>query len=188
MFTKALKNVNSGIFRHEASKWTILVTAGIIVFIMKYLHARAATEDLLFVLFPTSTAVAIFQNTPYHFVGGKGFVFNDLAIVIDKSCAGGNFLMLCVSVLTLAAVMHLKKEKLTWLVLPACLAIAWILAIITNVIRINTAIILLKFDNRWPWVASHWFHEMQGSIIYLSFLIIVFYASSFLIKKITQPS
>src|SRR5688500_18802497 len=98
MITKSLKTL-SAFSSCEIRKCAIMFTAGALIFMMKYLHAKAGTKELMFILQPTSFAVQVFQNASSEFVPEKGFVFRDMNVVIDKSCAGGNFLMLCFSVL-----------------------------------------------------------------------------------------
>jgi exosortase K len=185
MITKSLKTL-SAFSIDEIRKWTIVFTAGALVFVMKYLHAKAGTEELLFILQPTSFAVQVFQNASSEFIPEKGFVFPDIDIVIDKSCAGGNFLILCFSVLIVSVFLNLNKKNLGWFLIPALLIVAWLMAIITNVIRINTAIFSLKLKTQWPVTASPWFHEMQGAIIYLTFLILIFSGANFTIKKLNR--
>src|SRR5690349_15620554 len=113
MIIKSLKTLSS-FSRDEIRTWSMVLVAGALVFIIKYLHARASTEDLLFILQPTSFAVQVFQKASAAFIPERGYVFRDLNIVIDKSCAGGNFFMLCFSVLIISVISNLSKEKLRW--------------------------------------------------------------------------
>src|SRR5688572_29565404 len=82
------------------NKTTIWITITLLAaFAMKWLHTQSDTQDLVFILYPVQAAVQLAFNT-YSTFDAAGFHFEELGIVIDKSCSGANFFILSFSLLS----------------------------------------------------------------------------------------
>ncbi|HEY1047874.1 MAG TPA: exosortase K, partial [Bacteroidia bacterium] len=78
----------------------------------KILYKYGNTEAFDFLIKPVATAVAIYYDSNYHYNSDHGFAFDDLMIVIDKSCSGFNFFTICmVSMLLIMAITPIDKKK-----------------------------------------------------------------------------
>lgn len=62
--------------------------------LLRYLFGVVPVEALDFLLFPVSKLVGFCLNSPGRFVEGAGYVYEGLQIIIERSCAGGNFLLI----------------------------------------------------------------------------------------------
>ena len=156
-----------------------VLTLGII---LKLLFSASATEDLLFVLSPVNSLVEVFTSSSATYVDDKGYWYADLNVVIDKSCAGINFLILCFCI-TASSTAQYYKPSVQWILIPFCLVLAYVLTIGVNSCRIISAITLLNAQANFAWIKSPWFHEAMGSIFYLTFLIATFLLITFVHRK-----
>ena len=139
--------------------------------VMKWLHMQSDTNDLLFVLFPVQAFVKIALNT-YSSYDASGFHFQELGIVIDKSCSGSNFLILSFCILSITIPYH----RYSYIKASALFAIAMVLSygitLIINLSRIMVSLELLRLKTTLPWITQPWVHETEGIFIYLSALLI----------------
>jgi exosortase K len=156
-----------------------VLTLGII---LKLLFSASATEDLLFVLSPVNSLVEVFTSSNATYVDGKGFWYADMNVVIDKSCAGINFLILCFCI-TACSTAQYYKSFVKWTLIPFCLVLAYVLTVGVNSCRIISAITLLNAQANFAWIKSSWFHEALGSVFYLTFLIATFLLVTFVHRK-----
>lgn len=156
-----------------------VLTLGII---LKFLFSAAATEDLLFVLSPVNSLVEVFTSSHSEYLIDEGYLYADLNVVIDKSCAGINFLILCFCITTFSVAQY-YKQSVQWILIPVCFVLAYVLTIGVNSCRIISAITLLNAQENFPWITSPWVHEAQGSIFYLTFLIGTFLLIKFIHRK-----
>lgn len=169
---------------NEQDTINVLFIACVLTFgiILKLLFSASATEDLLFVLSPVNAMVEMFTSSNAIYVDGKGYWYTDLNVVIDKSCAGINFLILCFCI-TACSTAQYYKPSVQWALIPFCLVLAYVLTIAANSCRIISAITLLNAQANFAWIKSPWFHEALGSIFYLTFLIAIFLVITFVHRK-----
>lgn len=165
-----------------------LLSGGGLLLILKALYAMASLEQLRFLLAPVSAILGSLHHAPYVFVPDAGYRFPSLHMVIDASCAGGNFMLLCVAVTGLACYQDFKPKHYRWWVIPTLLLIGWLLAIVANVARINLILVTREFSTQFFWIKSVRFHEAQGIVVYLITLMAAFLFTRFLIRRKTVLS
>src|SRR5689334_17420781 len=121
-------------------------------FMMKWLHMQSNTHDLLFILYPVQSAVQLSFNA-YSTFDEAGFHFETLGIVIDKSCSGANFFILCFSVLSATIPYYRYNYTKASLLFGSALIFSFAVTLIVNLSRITVAIALLQMQPRLPWLA-----------------------------------
>ena len=155
--------------------------------LLKVWYVRASNDDLAFLLRPTDTLIGLITNSPSVPRPDSGYFHPDLNLLIDKSCAGFNFWILCFVVLSFVAFKHLKRHLHLALSLSFALPCAYILTIIANTSRISIAIFLQDKTGAFFSENPTWWHEAQGVFVYLSFLIAIYLIAEFLLTKLTRP-
>jgi exosortase K len=152
--------------------------------LFKTFYSLATNDMLQFVLLPTSQLVSLFLHKSFVYSLETGFYFPALQITINKYCAGLNFFLITLlsTFLTLEISYQTFKQKLV-LFLCLCL-LTYLLTIFANVSRILIAIRsrYLPFE----WVETTWFHEAQGTFVYLSLLLLAYTSLVILHKKYTR--
>jgi exosortase K len=149
---------------------------------IKYFYSIAENNELDFILFPTHLLVEIWTGHQGIFEAEKGYIFSTLGICIDKSCAGLNFWV--ITFLSGGFAWAMKSPRLKYLpfYLAFLLCISFMTTIFTNSSRIFMAIIALK---SFPHLASFtWFHEVQGTFIFLHALFLFYLGIAYFIDSI----
>lgn len=135
---------------------------------LKWWYRTASTEQLGFILRPVSALVGLLTNSASTYSTEDGFTFPALAIRIDRSCSGVNFL-----IITLAsfAVLILRRPDggcarpfLLLLAVP----IAYVVAVVANTSRIISTLFLQRFDL----LAAPRAHEAFGAFVFIGFLLL----------------
>ncbi|MBD2768930.1 exosortase K [Hymenobacter sp. BT664] len=148
----------------------------------KLLYAQATTADVRFLLAPTNALVEIMLSSTSVFDAGRGYVHPGLRIVIDKSCAGGNFWLL--SWLLLAATYLHQHGRRPALAVLALVVVSFGLTLLVNAARIVGAVTLgrvLPVGGPPP----GWLHEAQGALVYLFSLVAAHCALLYFLFKTT---
>ncbi|QZT37189.1 exosortase K [Halosquirtibacter xylanolyticus] len=141
--------------------------------IMKFWFRTFGNDQLLFLLYPTNSIIELITGDQAIYTSGSGFEHPRLNIIIEKSCSGYNFLLLCFLVLYFQSLKHSESLSEKAFQLVQYLAIAYISTIFINASRIIISIILKHsaIDNFR--ISRHIIHESIGVVTYLTFLLFV---------------
>ncbi len=148
------------------------LAAGIFL-MLKFVYTALDNDSLHFLLYPTNKCIEITTNSKAIYASETGFFHQNLNILIEKSCSGFNFLLLCFLLCYFTNVAYFKTAFAKILFLPITLIISYLFTIFVNTARILSAIVIERI---FPYSSKQfpWLHEAEGVFIYLSFLI-VFY-------------
>lgn len=142
---------------------------------LKYYFSHTNNDELYFLLKPTSTLVSFITGTSAVYTNTIGYHYEQLNIVIEKSCSGYHLcLLLFVSMSFLVIKYHQNLSgKIKYMLLVA--ASAWLLTILVNAARIWTSIIIQSITHcYWPqWQPA--IHEVIGVFINLSALLAAYF-------------
>lgn len=168
-----------------ARSWWIYGCAASLFGTLKLSYTQATTADLLWLLKPTNVLVAVALGSGSEFRVGEGFVHVGLNIVIDKSCSGFNFWLLCSAVLLLAGLQVGGQNGRRWWLLSLPV-VAYGLTVLVNAARIITAVSLQRalpeLGRRYAWL-----HEAEGVLVYLFFLILIYAGFQLLCYHLFRP-
>jgi exosortase K len=163
-----MKSMRSFLFAHAApyGLGVILAVA------LKYHYSVADSEDLQWILSPTSWFVQRLTGMPFEWEEHTGFVSRLHGIIIAPSCAGVNFLIIAFSTLyfTTARLMPNGRWRVLWLGIT--IGISYILTLGVNGLRIVAAISLYQADIYGGWLTPERAHRIEGTLIYFSSLLI----------------
>jgi exosortase K len=70
-----------------------------IFLLLKLGYTMADNNSLVFLLKPTNALVGLLTGSTSTYFADKGYFYSNLDIVIEKSCSGFNFLILCFGML-----------------------------------------------------------------------------------------
>lgn len=144
----------------------------------KWLQRDWGSDELQFLLYPVQQLVQIFTGLPAYYQAGEGYIFPQF--VIEKSCAGVNFLVICWCSLGWLSLYnrHLWLARVGALVL--CVPLSYCLCLAANTFRILSALML----QRLPGLHGPQVHEALGVVVYLSVLLL---ATSFFHYLLNLP-
>ncbi len=140
-------------------------------------------DDIRFLIAPTDAILEVFTGAKSIYKSNIGYYFSQLNIVIDKSCSGFNFLLICF--LMVSFVLLKSGIVRNWLVIPLSVLIAYATTIIANVSRIVGYLTIM--DNNINIAIDpkdEWLHQAEGIFVYLFFLILLYFMINQVIKKL----
>ncbi len=156
----------------------------IVLFVLlKFWFSTLQTDELLFLLAPISKILELSTGELSVYSSEHGFYYDRFNIVIDKSCSGYNYLLICFMVFYFQTVGHVKSTRCKILLVPVSLMLSYVLTIFVNSSRILVLLVsqdkissLLHLDLRIV-------HEAIGVVTYLLFLIISYLATEKILNK-----
>lgn len=158
---------------------------GILLFLgLKWMLRGADNDQLLFLLTPVNNVVSLVFNSSSIYSSAQGFFHESLDMAIDKSCAGSHFWLLCFLMLYFSMLPYFRHWSSKWMLLFTSLSIAYLASLFVNSSRI---ILLIIIENGLNYIHPI-IHQAVGIFIYLSFLILIYLTSIFLITKIVPPN
>jgi len=158
-----------------------LTLAGIF-FALKLGYVYCNDQDLYFLLKPTDALIGLITNSFSEFIPEQGFFHPDLNMIINKSCSGFNFLILCFLMLTVLFLQFSVTPSQKAAAFPLALLTAYMVTIFANTSRIATALFLRPYTTRF----YHWesvLHQAEGAFVYLAFLTAIYLISHTILSK-----
>jgi exosortase K len=163
--------------------------ASICVFILlKIFYSFANTDSLLFILKPTAKLVGLVTGADSAYIPNNGFFFDSLNIIIDSSCSGFNFLMICFVMLCFIILRYSAKTRFRFYAVPISLILAYVLAIFVNASRIIFYIVFDGYRNIISKENARLIHQFEGTFMYLSFLILIYICADLIFIKMKARS
>ena len=167
-------------------KEIIYLALALLTFIaLKFMYSHLDVEDVRFLLTPTNWGVSMLGGSSASFDAAHGYYHPQLNMVIDKSCSGYTFWLICFLMTVFVAIRSPKIPKP--LAIPMSLLLAYIVTIVANVSRITGYLMLTRNG-----IATHldaenkWLHEAEGIFVYLSFLIAFYLLFNHLTNKTAE--
>lgn len=144
--------------------------------LFKLYYIDATEADLFFLLKPVDIFVSLTTGCESIFLKDTGYWYESLNIIINKSCSGGNFLIMVYVMLFFLFIQH-KKIRLR--LIPWLLLLAWILTLFVNSSRIITSLFInsslpLFFRN----------HLAEGIFIYFLYLTGIYIITDKILTKV----
>ena len=158
--------------------------AVVLFILLKFGYTFAGNHELAFLLKPTDKLIGLLTNSYSVYLSDTGYYHEQLNIVVDKSCSGFSFWILCFLLLTYLAVRYFDKPLHKILTVPSALVCAYLLTIFVNTSRIFVSIVVQNQTKNILPTQQHLIHEAVGIITNLSFLVLAYYLTEkFLIHK-----
>lgn len=159
------------------------IAATFIFLSLKFGYKFISTDALLWLLKPVSFIVEIISGAKSVYVPEGGYYFKSLNIIINKSCSGFNFWLLCFLMLNGLALnfYHTFFQKTG--VLLASITIAYFITVLVNTCRIVSSIAIAQFNSIFL-IDEQLIHQATGILTNLTFLIIIYLTTNFILIKI----
>jgi len=165
---------------HTNKNLPYFFTAIGIFILLKFGFTKADNNDLIFLLKPTDKLVGLLTGSHSVYFSDSGYYHELLNILIDKSCSGFNFWVLCFLIFTYLTVKYFNKSLFKILTIPVALIGAYLMTIFVNTSRIFASIVVQTQTKNIFMNHQHILHEAIGIITNLTFLILAY----ILIEKI----
>lgn len=150
-----------------------LTAVGLFI-LLKFGYTLAENNDLTFLIKPTDKLVGFLTGSHSIYLSESGYYNERLDIIIDKSCSGFNFWILCYLLFTYLTVRYFDKTLNKILIIPTALIGAYLLTIFVNTSRIFASIVVQTQTKNILPNHQHLLHEAVGIITNLTFLILTY--------------
>ena len=150
------------------------LSATVIFIFLKFLFSYISSDGLLFLLQPTNYIIEVISNSESRYIYQQGYYNNSLNILINKSCSGFNFLLMCYLMLVFLIIGKLKKPACKAVSLPILFLFSYLLTLFANSSRIIMSIMIRNLGFEFSGINTSWLHQLQGGFVYLFFLISIY--------------
>jgi len=174
MFAKFTNNI-CGRKNHRAKRVAQLVTVLLCSVVVKQFYSTASVNHLRWILAPTTLIVELASGSRFNFESYAGYINGDHSFIIAASCAGINFLLTSFLMLALGRLWRNRTRTLSWTFIPLAALTAYIFTVVTNAVRITTALQLRAWSSQLTWLAPEQVHRVEGIIVYFGFLLLLFF-------------
>jgi len=154
------------------AKALALAAAALIAFGLKQHYAGARADDLAWILGPTATLVGAMTDATFRWQPQEGYFSRERLFLIEKSCAGINFMLAAFGMLVIATLPRVGSGASAARVVGVSLLASYAAAVMVNAVRIAIAM----------WLAAHPvtplsaadMHRLEGIVVYFGGLVLLY--------------
>ncbi len=149
---------------------------------LKAFFSQAGAEDLTWILKPVATLVSFSTGIGFRSDSTLGFVNQDHSLIIAPACAGVNFMVIGLLMISCLCISRLKmaREKIYCLLISP--VIVYGTAILVNSLRIIISIHLYEADIYAGIFTEELVHRLTGIIVYLSGLWLLYCIAEYVLR------
>jgi exosortase K len=152
----------------------MLAAAVLIAFAIKRHYADARADDLGWILSPTARLVGVMTGTTFTLQPGEGYFSPDRLFLIEKPCAGINFMVAAFGMLMLALLHRAGSGVSAARVLGASLLVSYSAAVLINAVRIAIAMWLAAHPVALSTFSAADVHRFEGIAVYFGGLVLLY--------------
>jgi len=156
------------------TKLCALAVGVLIIWGLKHHYANARADDLWWILSPTARVVGLITDTAFTVVPGEGYFSRERLFLIEKSCAGINFMVAAFGMLAFALVHRVGSGKSAARVLAISLLSSYSAAVLVNAARIAIAMWLAAHPIALSTFTAADVHRFEGIAVYFGGLVLLY--------------
>ncbi len=144
----------------------------IIAILLKQHYSLANCSELRWIMLPTTILVESVSGLDFIYNESLGFINELNRVIIAKSCAGVNYLIILFCVFSFSVLPKIKKFKNRILCIIISLTIAYCLTLFVNTSRILISIWSYNADLDFGWFTKDRIHRVEGIALYFISLLV----------------
>jgi exosortase K len=152
----------------------VVACALLIAWGLKRHYADARADDLGWILSPTARLVGVMTGQSFELQPGEGYFSRDRLFLIEKSCAGINFMVAAFGMLTLALLHRVGSRIAAARVLSVSLLAGYLAAVLVNAVRIAVAMWLAAHPVAMSAFSAADVHRVEGITVYFGGLVLLY--------------
>ena len=152
----------------------VLTAAALIAWALKRHYADASADDLSWILTPTARLVGVMTGATFTLERGEGQFSREHLFLIEKSCAGVNFMIAAFGMLVFTLFHRVGSVVSGAKVLVTSLAASYVTAVIVNAVRLAVAMWLAAHPAVLPTVSAASVHRVEGIVVYFGSLVLLY--------------
>ncbi len=151
-----------------------LATVLLVVWTLKRYYSTAGADDLRWILGPTARLAGAVTGASFAPEMGAGYLSRERLFLIEKSCAGLNFLIAAFGM----SAFVLRRRIASWIsgtaVVAGSLLAAYCAAVTVNAVRIVIAMWLAAHPLAWARLDPAQIHRLEGICVYFAGLMLLY--------------
>ena len=151
-----------------------IVVGVLIAWGIKRHYADAQAGDLRWILTPTAGLAGAITSTAFEWQAGEGYLSRERLFLIEKSCAGVNFLIAAFGMLTFALFHRVRSAWSAAGVLGASLLAGYVAAVVVNAVRIALGMWLVAHPVAPAVLSAADLHRLEGIVVYFGGLALLY--------------
>jgi exosortase K len=155
-------------------KLCVLIVVMLVVFGLKRHYADARADALWWILQPTAGLVAVVSGATFTVAPGEGYISHDRLFLIEKSCAGVNFMIAAFAMVVFALLRRVRSGTAGIAVLGVGLAASYGAAVLVNTVRITVAMWLAAHPAPVSTFTPADLHRIEGIAVYFVGLVLLY--------------
>jgi exosortase K len=167
------------------TKAALLLSAAAIAWALKWHYAGARADDLMWILAPTAHLAGLVTDTAFTMEPGEGYLSRERLFLIEKSCAGVNFIIAAFGMLTLARLPRAVSPLAAARQLTISLVVAYGAAVAVNAARI--AIAMWLAERPLARLPADDVHRIEGVVVYFGGLLMLYEVTWWLDSRSRSP-
>jgi exosortase K len=152
----------------------VLAVAVLIAWGLKRHYSDARAEDLTWILGPTAHVAGALTGTTFVPEPGEGYLSRERMFVIEKACAGINFMIAAFGMLVFALRHRVGAPLSAVWVLAGCLLASYSTAVAVNALRIVLALWLATHPVAPSLLTAAEVHRLEGIAVYFGGLLLLY--------------
>ncbi len=169
------------------TRLVVITAAALIAWGVKRHYADAAVEDLTWILRPTTGIVSLVTGERFAWQAGEGYVSRSHLFLIEKSCAGINFMIAAFGMLVIAFARRARLGGTAFGVLGGSLLVGYLAAVLINAVRIAIAMWLAAHRGSFHAFAPADVHRLEGILVYFGGLVVLHEAATQFDRRVLAP-
>lgn len=165
----------------------VIAAAVLIAWGMKRHYSSAAVEDLTWILRPTTGLVSAVTGEHFTWQKGEGYVSRNRLFLIEKSCAGINFMVAAFGMLVIALAHRARPGGAAFGVLGGSFLAGYSAAVVINAVRIAIAMWLAAHPGSLLALTAADIHRLEGIIVYFGGLVLLHEAARQFDRRVLAP-
>ena len=152
----------------------VLAMAVLMAWGLKRHYANARADELSWILSPTARLAGVMAGTTFLPEPGEGYLSRERMFVIEKACAGVNFMIAAFGMLVLALRHRIGSRMSAACVLGASLLASYSTAVLVNAVRISVAMWLAVHPVAPSLLSAADVHRLEGVAVYFGGLVLLY--------------
>lgn len=155
-------------------KICVIASTVLIAWGLKRHYAAARADDLWWILSPVARLVGGMTRTSFALQPGEGYFSRDRLFLIEKSCAGINFMIAAFGMLMVALLHRVGSRFSAARVLTVSLLASYAAAVLVNALRIAIAMSLGAHPAALSAFSAADVHRVEGILVYFGGLVLLY--------------
>jgi exosortase K len=148
------------------TKFVVAAVVALVSFALKRHYADASTDALSWILTPTAHLVGLVTGVTFTAVPGEGYFSAERMFLIEKACAGVNFMIAAFAMVAFALLHRARSVRDGAAILGISLAVSYLAAVVVNTTRIVIAMWLAAHPAQWLSLTAAELHRLEGITVY----------------------